>query len=211
MMFVDLSEWKSGNTYRCRLTMLQSAFCPAIRPWLHSQHSAVHTRQREIAECRTKTQKRRRARSRNGKKTENKKKRDTETRVDRRIEAAAFSRTVNQVLTGDQIGRLVLSARKDGASGLCFLLADAGCRRFLRIFTVIHDASARHLVILTVRRWSSRYGKTVFCSNNARQEDMRSIVSYNCATAFTVSRIRVQNTRYTGGKTSRNEQWDYTN
>lgn len=73
------------------------------------------------------------------------------TQVDRRIEAAAFSRTVNQVLTGDQIGRLVLSARKDGASGLCFLLADAGCR-FLRIFTVIHDASMRHLVILTVHR-----------------------------------------------------------
>lgn len=62
------------------------------------------------------------------------KKRNTETRVDRRIEAAAFSRTVNQVLTGDQIGRLVLSARKDGASGLCFLFADAGCRRFFAYF-----------------------------------------------------------------------------
>lgn len=55
-----------------------------------------------------------------------KKKRDTETRVDRRIEATAFSRTVNQVLTGDQIGRLVLSARKDGASGA--LLFVGWCR-----------------------------------------------------------------------------------
>lgn len=78
----------------------------------------------------------RRARSRNGKKTENKKKRDTETRVDRRIETAAFSRTVNQVLTGDQIGRLVLSARKDGASGrLCFLFADVpGVSSFFAYF-----------------------------------------------------------------------------
>lgn len=75
--------------------------------------------------------------------------------VDRRIEAAAFSRTVNQVLTGDQIGRLVLSARKDGASGLCcspmpsvvvfcvFLLLFATPRRVISLFRL---SAVEHLV-----------------------------------------------------------------
>lgn len=66
--------------------------------------------------------------------------------MDRRIEAAAFSRTVNQVLTGDQIVRLVLSARKAGASGLCFLFVNAGVVVFC-VFLLLFVAPRRVILL----------------------------------------------------------------
>lgn len=84
------------------------------------------------------------------------KKKNTETRVDRRIEAAAFSRTVNQVLTGDQIDRLVLSYGEEGASGLRFLFVGAGIVVFCvflllsaaprRVISLIRLSAVNHLV-----------------------------------------------------------------
>lgn len=147
--------------------------CVVLRSWLHSQYSTVHTWQCEIVKCQIKTRKWQKAWLEKRRKI---KKGHGETRESySRIKAMVFSRTVNKILSGDQIDRLVLSARKNSASGLlCFLFVDTG-RRLLHIFTVIRDASASYLVISTVYRWSPRYGKTPFCKDIARQDDVTSI------------------------------------
>lgn len=75
-----------------------------------------------------------------------KRKKHVETRA--QIEVVAFSKTVYQVLTGDQIGRLVLSARKTGASGLCFLFVDVGVSFFFFVFLLLFAVSLFRLSVV---------------------------------------------------------------
>lgn len=72
---------------------------------------------------------------------------DGDVYADRWIEAA-FSRTVNQVLTGYQIGQLVLSARMDAASGFRFLSAAS---LFFAYF-YCYPAITRRFTISSIRR-----------------------------------------------------------
>lgn len=122
-IFISICQLRNGNIYLYRLTMLQGAFCVRryvlgcthnIRRCIPAslESSAMIKRSAPYGNERgqnRETGKRRRERKRNAK------------RCAWIFEAVAFSRTVNQVLTSDQIDRLVLSTRKNGASGLRFL------------------------------------------------------------------------------------------
>lgn len=117
--------------------------------------------------------------------------------MDRRIEAVAFSRTVNQVLTGDQIDRLVLSARKV-PSGFAFCSSIPVSSFFAyfycyprRLDALSHYFDCPSLIISLREDCPLRFART---SRGRKIE-----ASYNCVMTFTVS--RAQNAHYIGERT----------